>query len=286
MTVHSKITPESLLSQRLLIIAPHMDDEILGCGGLILRHKDRSRIHCIYATDGAQSPTPLLSWTGSIEPNIREIRRSEALDVMQNVGIPEDNLVFLDFPDGALARNMTRFRLKLEQELSRINPDIVLVPFRYDLHSDHVAVNRCARTILAAERGNRHLLEYFVYYRWRLIRTGDIRTLLTESNILRVNTKGVASKKSAAVYRYRSQTEILSDWQSQPVLTAGSIADRCGNDEIFLVSNPNESPSKVFGTERHKVIVAHFLQRVGKRRKDQFVALLRWLIRLGRKKDA
>jgi hypothetical protein len=52
------------------------------------------------------------------------------------------------------------------------------------------------------------------------------------------------------------------------------------------VSNPNESPSKVFGTERRKVIVAHFLQRIGKRRKDQFMALLRWLIRLGRKKDA
>ena len=283
---YGKITPEHLLSQRLLIIAPHMDDEILGCGGSILLHKDKSRIHCLFATDGSQSPSPLLPWTGSIEPDIVRIRHEEALQVMREVGIPKDNLVFLNFPDGTLSRNLRQFRSRLAHEISRINPSIVLAPFRYDLHSDHVAVNRCTRAVLSDQQQDCHLLEYIVYYRWRLIRSGDIRTLIPDSSLLRVDTTIVAAKKSSAIYRYRSQTETLSDWQTQPVLTARSIADRCSEAECFLLTDPQQPPSRVFGRNRYRVMAAHFLQRVGKRRKDQVIAIMKWLFRPGQKKDA
>ena len=286
MTRYRKINAESLLSQRLLIIAPHMDDEILGCGGSILLHKDKSQIHCVYATDGSRSPAPLLPWTGSIDSNIVEIRRREALQVMQEVGIPQDNLVFLNFPDGALSRNIREFRARLGHEITRIDPSIVLAPFRYDLHSDHVAANRCTRVILSREERDRPLLEYIVYYRWRLISSGDVRSMIPESRILTVNTESVAARKSSAIYRYRSQTETPSAWQDQPVLTAKNIADRCGEDESFLISNPNEPLSRVFRKNRYKVVTAHFLQRVGKRRKDQLVAFFKWLLQFGEKNDA
>jgi hypothetical protein len=96
----------------------------------------------------------------------------------------------------------------------------------------------------------------------------------------------VAAKKSSAIFRYRSQTEVLSDWQNQPILTAKSIADRCGDTESFLISDPKDSLSAVFGNHRFRVIAAHFLQRVGKRRKDQLAALLTWLSQLGRDRNA
>lgn len=283
---HRKINAESLLSQRLLIIAPHMDDEILGCGGSILLHEDKSKIHCVYATDGSRSPAPLLPWTGSVDPNIGEIRRREALQAMHEVGVPQDNLVFLNFPDGALSRNIRGFRSRLSHEITRIDPSIVLAPFRYDLHSDHVAVNRCARAILSREKRDRLLLEYIVYYRWRLIGSGDVRSMIPESRFLTVSTKSVAAGKSSAIYRYRSQTETLSDWQDQPILTARNIADRCGEDEFFLLSNPNEPLTRVFGKNRYRIVTAHFLQRVGKRRKDQLIAFFKWLLQFGRKSDA
>ena len=273
-----KITPGSLLSQRLLIIAPHMDDEILGCGATMLLHEDKSRIHCIYATDGAQSPAPLLPWTGSINPDITKIRRQEAIDVMAGIGIPRDNLVFLDFPDGTLYRRSRQLKSRLSEEISRIDPAVVLTPFRYDLHSDHVATNRCTRSVLSGDRKQRVLLEYLVYYRWRLIESGDIRTQIPDTSFLTVDTRQVVAEKTAIIHQYRSQTEILSDWQSQPILTAKSIADRCGDAESFLVSDPDEPPSRIFGKARFRVVAAHFLQRLGKRRKDQLAAFLAWLL--------
>jgi len=283
---YRKINGEFLLSQRLLIIAPHMDDEILGCGGSILLHEDKSQIHCVYATDGSRSPAPLLPWTGSIDSNIVEIRRREALRVMQEVGVPQENLVFMNFPDGALSRNIREFRSRLGDEIARIDPSIVLAPFRYDLHSDHVAANRCARAILSRENRDRSLLEYIVYYRWRLIGSGDVRSMIPASKFLTINTKSVAARKSSAIRRYRSQTETPSDWQDQPILTAKNIADRCGEDESFLLSNPNEPLSQVFGKNRYRVVTAYFLQRVGKRRKDQLVAFLKWLSQFRGKNDA
>ena len=286
MTVHKRITPESLLSQRLLIIAPHMDDEILGCGATMLLHEDKSQVHCIYTTDGARSPAPLLPWTGSIERDIIAIRRREALGVMEGIGIPQDNLVFLDFPDGKLFRHSRQLESRLREEISRIDPAVVFAPFRYDLHSDHVATNRCTRSALSKDTNDRLLLEYIVYYRWRLIESGDIRTIIPDSSFLTINTRNMVAEKSATIRQYRSQTDILSDWQSQPILTAESIAERCGDAESFLISDPVEAPSRMFGRNRYRVIAAHFLQRLGKRRKDQLAAFLVWLSQFGRNSNA
>ena len=42
----------SILAGRILILAPHMDDEILACGGAMLMHTQKANIHCLFATDG------------------------------------------------------------------------------------------------------------------------------------------------------------------------------------------------------------------------------------------
>jgi hypothetical protein len=43
-------------SGRLVVVAPHMDDESLGCGLLLATHADKSQAHVVFVTDGAQSP--------------------------------------------------------------------------------------------------------------------------------------------------------------------------------------------------------------------------------------
>ena len=44
----------------VLVVAPHMDDEALACGGLLAQLPDPTRIHVVYATDGTQSPAPVV----------------------------------------------------------------------------------------------------------------------------------------------------------------------------------------------------------------------------------
>ena len=140
--------------------------------------------------------------------------------------------------------------------------------------------------MLSKDSNDRLLLEYIVYYRWRLIESGDIRTIIPDSSFLTVHTKNMVAEKSATIRQYRSQTEILSDWQNQPILTAESIAERCSDAESFLISDPVEPPSRMFGKNRYRVVTAHFLQRLGKRRKDQLAALLTWISQFGRKNNA
>jgi LmbE family N-acetylglucosaminyl deacetylase len=285
MSTRAVITADDLLSKRILIVAPHMDDEVLGCGGVVHMHTDKNQVHCIYATDGANSPAPLLPWTGSVDAALAERRRHEAMDVMDGIGVPQENLTFLDFPDGKLTNSMRLFKARIANELSRIDPAIILIPFRYDLHSDHVAVHRGVRDAVLEEAGNRVLLEYFIYYRWRLIKSGDVRQMIPVSRLLKVDISTVADKKAAAIHLYSSQTEILSDWQEQPILTAHSIAERCAEPECFLYSDPREPLSAVFTGNRLRTVASHYMQRIGKRRKDQLFALLSWSFRFRSRKN-
>jgi len=263
-----------------------MDDEVLGCGGSMLMHQNKSQIHCIYATDGARSPAPLLPWMGSIDPNIKALRRQEAYDVMNEVGVPQENLVFLDFPDGRLLRSNPGLKSRLMREISRIEPAVVLAPFRYDLHPDHVAVNKGVRDALRDMPIECLMLEYFIYFRWRLIETGDVRRMIPASRLLNIDISAVADKKSAAIHLYASQTGILSDWQEQPILTSHSISERCSEPECFLYSDPREPPSAIFTGSRLRIVAAHYIERIGKRRKDQLLAFLRWLFRFGHRQNA
>ena len=286
MRTRASISPDDLLSKRLLIVAPHMDDEVLGCGGIMHMHTDKTQIYCLYATDGARSPAPLLPWTGSIDPDITERRRHEALEVMGELGIPRENSIFLDFPDGKLMKNALLFKARLAEQVARIDPAVILVPFRYDLHPDHVAVHRGTRDAVLELAGSTILLEYFIYYRWRLIESKDVRQLISASRLLNIDISAVADKKSATIYLYASQTGILSDWQEQPILTARSISERCNEPECFLYSDPREPLSAIFAGNRLRIIAAHYIERIGKRRKDQLLALLSWLFRSGRRQDA
>jgi LmbE family N-acetylglucosaminyl deacetylase len=286
MVARGNVTPASLLSGRVLIVAPHMDDEVLGCGGSILMHKDKTQVYCTYVTDGARSPAPLLPWTGSIDPNIKDIRRNEAYEVMREVGIPKQNLQFLDFPDGKLKHNLVDLKSRLSEQISRIEPDIVLAPFRYDLHPDHVALTRCVRSIILTGAFDCTLLEYFIYFRWRLIASGDIRQMIDESNLLTVDTRSVADRKSSIIRLYRSQTDVLGDWQENPILTAQSISQRCREPETFLHANLGQSQSSIFTNKKFRILVAHYIERIGKRPKDQVFAFIKWLINPRRDQNA
>jgi LmbE family N-acetylglucosaminyl deacetylase len=273
----TNITTGDLLTARILILAPHMDDEVLGCGGTMLMHQDKTRLHCVYATDGARSPAPLLPWTGSIDPHLSQCRRREACDAMNQVGVPRENLVFFDFPDGALSYQRRELTCKLNDVICNVEPEIILTPFRYDLHADHIAVTRCVQEALRDRWPTCGLLEYFVYFRWRLIKSRDIRRFIRHSNLLSVDISSCAEEKARLIRRYRSQTEVLNNWQRQPIVTAHSIAERCSEPEWFLRGDLRRPRSAIFAEKRLRILAAHYVERLGKRPKDQTVAFINWL---------
>jgi LmbE family N-acetylglucosaminyl deacetylase len=95
---------------RLLVVAPHPDDESLGAGGLIQQTiGEGGRVHVLFMTNGDGYPEAVEVATGHREPSASdyrgfgELRRAEALVALEHYRVLPLSVTFLGFPDGGLA---------------------------------------------------------------------------------------------------------------------------------------------------------------------------------------
>src|SRR5215216_5548889 len=99
-----------LLRGKIVIVAPHMDDEALACGGLIAKLLDKDRVHILYATDGMKSPAPIIPGRDKISPDLGKTRIQESIKAMKLLGVPEHNLHFLCLPEAQLKKHLSPLR--------------------------------------------------------------------------------------------------------------------------------------------------------------------------------
>jgi LmbE family N-acetylglucosaminyl deacetylase len=261
----------------VLIAAPHMDDEILACGGLIARLPDKDRLHIVYATDGMRSPAPVLPWLDASSPELGALRREESRTAARSLGVRGENLHFLGLPEAKLRRHRAELARLLLERVRAIDPDHILMPFRYDRHPDHLEVNR---VITAAKEGGRTraaLIEYFVYYRWRLLPGGDVRGFVRPEHLVHVDIGGVASRKRAALDCFKTQTTRYYAWQTRPILRPELLDEECAGPEQFLRYDGSVPGAGVFSRMVPWIRLAHrlepLLQRWKYRIKSSFVRL-------------
>ncbi len=118
--------PALLRGERLLVLAPHPDDEVIGCGGLVALHlREQRAVRVVVATDGAQAGTAAT----------REQESRRAMDVLGK----NAQLAFLGFPDRCLGDELAP---ALRNELLDFRPDLILVPAPIEIHPDHLALAR------------------------------------------------------------------------------------------------------------------------------------------------
>lgn len=129
----SQLPPENVL-----ILSPHPDDEIIGCGGTMIKHKHKgSNVFVTYLTDGRKG-------SKTIDPVVlTEIRREEAKAGLKKMGCSEH--IFMDYPDGRLCEYMHEGARELTTIIADFRPDTIFVPNFLDAHYDHAAT----ATILA-----------------------------------------------------------------------------------------------------------------------------------------
>ena len=116
---------------RVLIIAPHPDDEIIGVGGTIAkRAKAGDEVYVCIVTKGK---APLFN-LDFIEQGRRECREADA-----KLGVKET--IFLDFP-AVMLETIPRYELngKVEEVVQNIKPEEVYIPHRGDMQIDHQMV--------------------------------------------------------------------------------------------------------------------------------------------------
>ncbi len=147
---------------RLLVVAPHPDDEILALGGLLQRHP-RARI--VAVTDGEASHPD----SSVLDPTrLAALRRDETSAALRALGAPDVRVTRLALPDGGVTA--TAVANALDGLLDE--GDVCLATWRRDGHPDHEAVGEGA-ALACAGRGAR-LLEYPVWT-WHWARPGDER---------------------------------------------------------------------------------------------------------------
>jgi LmbE family N-acetylglucosaminyl deacetylase len=184
---------------------------------------------------------------------------------MKVLGVPEQNLYFLCLPEAKLMKNSSSLRESLRETIKRIRPDFIFMPFRYDRHPDHLAINHAVVTDLENGMLHARTVEYFVYYRWRLMPRGDIREYVKPQFLYKLDITGVAKVKRKALDCFTSQTTIYYPWQTRPILTPVLLDQECQNPEYFLIPNASASGPAVFSGPVLWIRLAHrlepFLQR-------------------------
>lgn len=243
----------------LLFLIPHQDDEILGCGGLIALLPDKSRLHFAFATDGASFPQPLIPQQGQYDPGLSAIREQESRNALGGLGVPQENIRFLGYPDAGLRRSLPALRSDIVSLIHAVRPRVVFAPFRYDRHPDHLALYEATAQALRECAGGIRLCEYIVYFRWPLLGNVDIRSNMCPGQLVTVDITPVLSQKRGALDCFVSQFTRFYPWQERPGVHRSMVEEGYSStSEVFIMGQPSRP---LFVRKRALYWLAHLLQR-------------------------
>ncbi len=114
---------------KVLVAAPHPDDDLIGCGGTMIRHRQAgSSVTVVYMTSGDAGNLKM----GKAE--LAEVREAETRDAMSRLGI--NDLIFVRNEDGYLRYDKSNL-IRLTKLIREKQPDIIYLPHRHEAHPDH-----------------------------------------------------------------------------------------------------------------------------------------------------
>ncbi len=117
---------------KIVVFAPHPDDETLGCGGSIAHHTNAGRqVDLVFLTSGDQGVTGMAGEQATIT------REQEALDAAARLGVPGRRVHFLRLPDGGLRPWEPQQFLQVLQVVRQVRPQTVYLPHAADASWDH-----------------------------------------------------------------------------------------------------------------------------------------------------
>ena len=145
-----------------LILAPHPDDESLGCGGLIAACCERARPPVVvFLTDGGMSHPGSKAFPRDVLVRTRE---REAADAAAILGLPAGRLFFLRQPDAEAPTGGAGFRHVVDAVASlagRFHCTALLAAWRLDPHCDHAAA-----ALIATDAARRAGIPHLAYPVW------------------------------------------------------------------------------------------------------------------------
>lgn len=168
-------------ARRVLVFAPHPDDESIGCGGLIARLLQAAvPVHVVLVTDGAGA--------GGLPPGAAQVRQREFQQALRQLG--GTSSAQLGFEDGALADD-DALASAVQQQLSDFAPNWVVMPALADLHRDHRVL---ARAVLRAARVQAGVQAVWQYETWAAL---PVTHVLDIGDVLAAKRAAIAEHHTA-----------------------------------------------------------------------------------------
>lgn len=212
------VAPETVLlgARRLVVVSPHPDDEVLGCGGLMqaaLAHG--CAVQVVSVTDGEACYLDHPRWP---QPRLRDARRRELASAMRALGMDATHVSTLGLPDGAVARHEADLAAHLGARL--VAGDMVVAPWVHDAHPDHEAVGRAARA--AATSCGARLLQYPVWA-WHWLDPAAPVGPWPDAQRISL-CAGSQARKQEAMAAFATQTGEVGDLDCEPILPEHVLA--------------------------------------------------------------
>jgi LmbE family N-acetylglucosaminyl deacetylase len=197
--------------QRVLIVAPHPDDETLGCGGAIALLCDKGyHVKVLVISDGTGSHPNSQKYPA---PLLQSIRAQETIAALGILGVEPSAISFLQLKDGAVptvtSPTFHQAKVLCRNYLQVTLPDTIFIPWRCDPHADHRASWQLIQAAVLSLGITPQIIEYPIWD-W------DVRQQKAVSNLSRIDgwrldIQSVLSRKVRAIAAYRSQLGQLID---------------------------------------------------------------------------
>lgn len=213
--------------QRVCIFAPHPDDEVLGCGGLLQQlAANGNPIVLIHVTNGTQSHPNSHVYS---QEKLNIIRPQESIRALEVLSVAHQVMtIALDLTDGNVFAQQDQFHQKLS---TIIQPnDILITPFMHDGHPDHEATGQ----VVVSFAKQHHLACYQVLiWAWHWAKPADSR--IPWHCAMRVDlTTEQLQRKIKAIACFESQITADDSTGNPPILSAQTIARVSQPWEVYL----------------------------------------------------
>lgn len=211
---------------RLVVIAPHPDDEVLACGALLAMHAARGgEILVVAVTDGEASHPGSSEWSPR---RLAAVRRAESAEGLARLGLRGIAPVRLGLGDGKVCQQAADLAKGLKSLLC--STDVVVTTWRLDGHPDHDATGRSAAGACAA--AGCRLVEAPVWM-WHWAAPGDLRVPWYRLQGLPLSPQALA-RKQAAVAAHVTQLA-RRDAEEGPVLGSAILSRSTRTTEYFFM---------------------------------------------------
>jgi LmbE family N-acetylglucosaminyl deacetylase len=215
----------------ILVLAPHPDDETLGCGGLIAQAVLTGQsVHVLVLTDGTRSHPGSRAWPAA---RLRRLREAESREAAQALGLAPDRVAFLGLRDAAApgaGEAAARAAGDIAAHARACGAGALFTTWRHDPHADHQAASRLGG--LAASQLGAALFEYPVWG-WtlpprRLLKVPDLQGF-------RLDVRAHLPAKRRAIACHRSQLgQVIEDDPSGFTMEPRFVELFTGPFETFL----------------------------------------------------